>query len=77
MNMGYIFISKNLHKRAFHYRTDIEESNKQKKLIKKRIPILDDYYYTINWGCKYKFYTCKILPLGRFKKAIKKMNHNE
>ena len=77
MNMGYIFIGRNLHKRAFHYRTDFEESNKQQKLIKKRFPILDDYYYTINWGSKYKFFTCKILPLSRFKKAIKKMNNNE
>lgn len=74
MKMGYLYIKKLEHERAFHYMTDFEESNKQNKLIKKKIPILDDYYHKVMWGNRNYFYYCKALPLRHFQKALKKMN---
>ena len=70
-SMGYIYLSKKKNKRPFHVRVDINESNKQGKLVKYKVPILDDYYYKIDWKRPKEYSSCKIMPLSRIKKIIK------
>ncbi len=72
-DLGYVYLDKKEHKRAFHYRVDINESNKKGKLVKYKVPILDDYYYKIVWKRPKKYSKCKIMPLGNFKKQINKL----
>ena len=72
-DMGYLYLDKKQHKRAFHYRVDINESNNKGKLVKYKVPILDDYYYKVVWKRPKKYSKCKIMPLGIFKKEIKKL----
>ena len=69
--MGYIYLDKKEHKRAFHYRIDLNESNKQKEKIIYKVPILDDYYYKIVWVRPHKYRNCKIMPLTKVKELIK------
>lgn len=69
--MGYIYLDKKKNKRAFHYRVDINESNKQNKLVRYRVPILDDYYYKVVWVRPKQYSLCKIMPLTKVKKMIK------
>jgi len=72
-DLGYIYLDKKEHKRAFHYRVDINESNKKGELVKYKVPILDDYYYKLVWKRPKKYSKCKIMPLGIFKKEINKL----
>ena len=72
-DFGYVYLDKKEHKRAFHYRVDINESNKKGKLVKYKVPILDDYYYKVIWKRPKKYAKCKIMPLGNFQKEIKKL----
>ena len=72
-DMGYLYLDKKQHKRAFHYRVDINESNNKGKLVKYKVPILDDYYYKVVWKRPKKYSKCKIMPLGIFKEKIKKL----
>tara|TARA_R100000781_G_scaffold99624_1_gene63235 strand:- start:373 stop:816 length:444 start_codon:yes stop_codon:yes gene_type:complete len=69
--MGYIYLSKKKNKRPFHIRVDVNESNKQGKLVKYKVPILDDYYYKIDWKRSKEYSSCKIMPLTRIKNMIK------
>tara|TARA_R110001599_G_scaffold95258_4_gene247121 strand:- start:1546 stop:1941 length:396 start_codon:yes stop_codon:yes gene_type:complete len=69
--MGYIYLDKKPHKRAFHYRIDINESNKKGEKVIYKVPILDDYYYKIVWVRPYRFKNCKMIPLTRVKNLIK------
>lgn len=46
---GLFCLRKNLQTRSFHTIKDNEESAKQGKLVKKRIPVLDDYFARILW----------------------------
>ena len=71
-SMGYIYLSKKKNKRPFHIRVDINESNKQGKLVKYKVPILDDYYYKIDWKRSKEYSNCKIMPLGYSRKIINK-----
>ena len=66
-DMGYLYLDKKQHKRAFHYRVDINESNAKGELVKYKVPILDDYYYKVVWKRPKKYSKCKIMPLGIFK----------
>ena len=43
------------HKRAFHYRIDINKSNKKGEKVIYKVPILDDYYYKIVWVRPHKY----------------------
>tara|TARA_R100000329_G_scaffold143558_1_gene127669 strand:- start:5824 stop:6288 length:465 start_codon:yes stop_codon:yes gene_type:complete len=72
-DMGYLYLDKKQHKRAFHYRVDINESNNKGELVKYKVPILDDYYYKVVWKRPKKYSKCKIMPLGIFKEKIKKL----
>lgn len=72
-DMGYLYLDKKQHKRAFHYRVDINESNDKGELVKYKVPILDDYYYKVVWKRPKKYSKCKIMPLGIFKEEIKKL----
>lgn len=72
-DLGYVYLSKKEHKRAFHYRVDINESNKKGEIVKYKVPILDDYYYKLIWKRPKKYSKCKIMPLGIFKKEINKL----
>ena len=72
-DMGYLYLDKKQHKRAFHYRVDINESNAKGELVKYKVPILDDYYYKVVWKRPKKYSKCKIMPLGIFKEEIKKL----
>ena len=72
-NFGYLYIDKKEHKRPFHIRVDIKESDKLGKIIKYKVPILDDYYNKLVWLRPSRFRKCKILPLSRFKKVIKEV----
>ena len=69
--MGYIYLDKKEHKRAFHYRIDLNESNKKKEKVIYKVPILDDYYYKIVWVRPHKYRNCKIMPLTKVKELIK------
>ena len=72
-DLGYVYLDKKEHNRAFHYRVDINESNKKGKLVKYKVPILDDYYHKIVWVRPKKYSKCKIMPLSNFKKEINKL----
>ena len=67
---GYVYIDKKPHKRAFHIRVDREATLEAGKVIKYKVPILDDFYYKLVWMRPYKFRNCKIMPMGYFKKEI-------
>ena len=69
--MGYIYLDKKPHKRAFHYRIDVNESNKKGEKVIYKVPILDDYYHKIVWVRPYKFKNCKMIPLTKVKNLIK------
>lgn len=68
--MGYIYLDKKEHKRAFHYRIDLNESNKKGEKVIYKVPILDDYYHKIVWVRPGKYKNCKIMPLTKVKKLI-------
>ncbi len=68
--MGYIYLDKKEHKRAFHYRIDLNESNKKGKKVIYKVPILDDYYHKIVWVRPGKYKNCKIMPLTKVKNLI-------
>ena len=61
------------HKRPFHLRVDIKESDKLGKIIKYKVPILDDYYNKLIWIRPFRFCKCKMIPLSRFKRIINKV----
>lgn len=69
--LGYLYISKDEHKRAFHVRVDNKATKETGELVQYKVPILDDYYYKVVWVRGKKMRNCKILPLAKFKKAIK------
>ena len=71
--LGYIYLDKRPHKRPFHIRVDIEETNKKGKLVKYKVPILDDYYYKLVWNKSARLVGSKVLPLSIFKSEIKKI----
>ncbi len=68
--MGKMYIKKQLHKRPFHIQIDVNEYEKTGKIIKYKVPILDDYYNKLIWERASKYKTYKILPLKRFKEII-------
>jgi hypothetical protein len=70
--MGYVYLDEKPHKRAFHIRTDIIASKSEGKLVKYKVPILDDFYKKIVWSRPNKYKNCKILPLGYSKRIINK-----
>ena len=70
--MGYVYLDEKPHKRAFHIRTDMIASKNEGKLVKYKVPILDDFYKKIVWMRPTKYRNCKILPLGYSKKIINK-----
>ena len=72
LKLGQVYLKKMPHKRPFHVRIDHEASNKSGELILYKVPILDDEYTKVIWDRPYKFSKHKILPLKRFKEAIKK-----
>jgi hypothetical protein len=71
--LGYIYLDKRPHKRPFHLRVDIEETNRTGELVKYKVPILDDYYYKLVWNKSARLVGSKILPLSIFKSEIKKL----
>jgi|TARA_R100001594_G_scaffold45372_1_gene78219 hypothetical protein len=71
--LGYIYLDKRPHRRPFHLRVDVEETNKTGEIVKYKVPILDDYYYKLVWNKSAKMVGSKILPLSIFKSEIKKI----
>lgn len=71
--LGYIYLDKRPHRRPFHLRVDLEETNKTGEIVKYKVPILDDYYYKLVWNKSAKMVGSKILPLSIFKSEIKKI----
>lgn len=71
--LGYVYLDKRPHNRAFHIRVDIEETNKTGELVKYKVPILDDYYHKLVWNKSARLVGSKILPLSIFKSEIKKI----
>ena len=70
--MGKVYIKKMLHKRAFHYRCNVNEVDNNGKRVVYKVPILNDYYYKVVWLRPKKYKMAKLMPMGFFKKAIKK-----
>lgn len=70
--LGYIYMDKKPHKRAFHIRVDREATKETGKVVRYKVPILDDFYNKLVWVRPYKFRNCKILPMGYFKNIINK-----
>ena len=71
--LGYIYLDKRPHRRPFHLRVDVDETNKTGEIVKYKVPILDDYYYKLVWNKSAKMVGSKILPLSIFKSEIKKI----
>lgn len=69
--MGKVYIKKKMHRRAFHYRCNINERDEDGNKIVYKVPILDDYYYKLVWLRPKKLKTAKMIPMGFFKRAIK------
>lgn len=69
-SLGKVYIKKEQHKRPFHVRIDMQESEKQGQLVKYKVPILDDYYNKLVWERPTTYKRYKILPLNKFKKLI-------
>tara|TARA_R110002012_G_scaffold2179_2_gene10453 strand:+ start:11186 stop:11626 length:441 start_codon:yes stop_codon:yes gene_type:complete len=72
LKMGEVYIKKLPHKRPFHVRVDHAKSKEEGKVVLYKVPILDDEYAKVMWDRPHKFNKHKILPLARFKEAIKK-----
>tara|TARA_R110002012_G_scaffold97020_1_gene233396 strand:+ start:125 stop:517 length:393 start_codon:yes stop_codon:yes gene_type:complete len=70
--MGYVYVDERPHVRAFHVRVDNEATKKAGKIVKYRIPILDDYYKKLIWVRPSKYKNCKIMPLQYTKEIINK-----
>ena len=68
--MGQVYIKKELHKRPFHVQIDVNESEKTGKIVKYKVPILNDYYNKLVWERASQYKRYKILPLKRFKELI-------
>ena len=72
--LGKVYIKKEVHKRPFHVRIDINESEKKGEIVKYKIPILTDYYNKLVWERSTRHKKYKILPLRKFKKLINQVN---
>jgi hypothetical protein len=68
--LGKLYIKKMEHKRPFHVQIDINESERTGEIIRRKIPILTDYYTKLVWERPVKYKTYKVLPLRRFKSLI-------
>ena len=71
---GTVYIKKCKNKRAFHIRLDIAESEKRCEVVKYKVPILDDFYHKLVWVRPKKYKTCKIVPLGIYRRLINRNN---
>ena len=71
-NMGYVFVEEKPHSRAFHVRVDNEATKKEGKIVKYRVPILDDYYKKLIWTRPTVYRSCKLIPLRYTKEIINK-----
>ena len=47
--LGKLYIKKMEHKRPFHVQIDINESERTGEIIRRKIPILTDYYTKLVW----------------------------
>jgi hypothetical protein len=72
LKMGQVYTKRLPHKRPFHVRIDHAKSKEEGNIILYKVPILDDEYTKLWWDRPYKFSKHKMLPLARFKEAIKK-----
>ena len=70
---GNVYVKKSKNKRPFHIRLDIVESERTGKIVKYKVPILNNYYNKLVWMRPSRFKKCKILPLTKFKKVIKEV----
>ena len=68
--MGNVCLETVVQKRAFHYRVDNNATEKNKKTVFYKVPILNDYYTKLIWNRPKKYKTCKLIPLGYSKKII-------
>jgi len=68
--LGKLYIKKMEHKRPFHVQIDINESERTGEIVRRKIPILTDYYNKLVWERPVKYKTYKVLPLRRFKAII-------
>ena len=69
-SLGKLYIKKEKHKRPFHVRIDVNESERTGEIVKYKVPILTDYYNKLVWERPVKYKTYKVLPLRRFKVLI-------
>ena len=69
-NMGYVYLDKREHRRAFHVRVDQKATKETGELVKYKVPILDDFYHKLVWVRPKKYKNCKIMPLGIYKRVI-------
>ena len=72
-NMGYVYLDKREHTRAFHVRIDQKASKETGELVKYKVPILDDFYHKLVWVRPKKYKNCKVIPLGIYKRIINKI----
>ena len=72
LKMGQVYLKRLPHRRPFHVRIDHLKSKEQGEVVLYKVPILDDEYTKVMWDRPYKFSKHKILPLARFREAIKK-----
>ena len=68
--MGYVYLDKRKHKRAFHVRVDQKASKEKGELVKYKVPILDDFYHKLVSVRPKQYKNSKIMPLGIYKRVI-------
>ena len=72
LNLGFLSVEKKEHNRAFHIRKDIKESKLKGEPVRYKVPILDDYYYKINWTKRNKdLFKCKLYPAKKVRELLK------
>ncbi len=72
LGLGFLYVEKKEHTRAFHIRKDIAESRLKGEPVRYKVPILDDYYYKISWAKGGKgFHKCKLYPAKKVRELLK------
>lgn len=72
LNLGFLYVQKKEHNRAFHIRKDIKESKDKGYPVRYKVPILDEYYYKISWAKGSKdLFKCKLYPAKKVRELLK------
>tara|TARA_B110000467_G_scaffold151852_1_gene160587 strand:- start:214 stop:630 length:417 start_codon:yes stop_codon:yes gene_type:complete len=72
LGLGFLYVDKKEHRRAFHIRKDIKESKLKGEPVRYKVPILNDFYYKIQWAKGIKdMIKCKLYPAKKVRELLK------